>query len=561
MVEIPSGRFYVLINLESNMEVETSAGGVSWRMGPPCESGECAEAISAAERGSARYYPLHPHLFQAHTFPDEWLHPSFAAARADGSDAALRSILRDEVSGLVFSFEMLTSEFCTLLLEELANYEASGLPVRRPNTMNSYGLVMNQIGLKPLLDDLQQSCLLPLSRLLFPGEGSSFDEHHSFMVKYRRGEDTHLDMHHDDSEVTLNVCLGKDFAGATLSFCGQVGGARHRKHSHKYTHSLGRAVVHKGSHRHGADEITAGERVSLIMWARSSTYRSTPEYLASHVGWRRTHPGASPPRVEDLQAEAAGEVPGTAAGEESDPDPICLSETHDADFGEHAPFRRGVTYRPLERKAHLSSFSSAAASARAEELKSKGTLDFRSAKWAAAAAKYSAAADYVVRSTAAAREVEQADMVVKGAELETLDAKELSGGVGTRVRGVGTRRRYEASARDGCRRGGGRDQGGGRGGNGRPSLPSLVAEDHRGRFPTRKCGARLPRHSLAERGAMPTQPLRTHEGRRVLFEGACPRNRRPTQRGTACQGTLPARRCSHGNRGVSQREGGPTRGG
>ena len=140
---------------------------------------------------------------------------------------------------------MLTSEFCTLLLEELANYEASGLPVRRPNTMNSYGLVMNQIGLKPLLDDLQQSCLLPLSRLLFPGEGSSFDEHHSFMVKYRRGEDTHLDMHHDDSEVTLNVCLGKDFAGATLSFCGQVGGARHRKHSHKYTHSLGRAVVHK----------------------------------------------------------------------------------------------------------------------------------------------------------------------------------------------------------------------------------------------------------------------------------------------------------------------------
>ena len=295
LVPAPADRFSVLIDLESSRDIETSAGGVSWRMGPPCESAECAEAIAATAR-SVRYYPLHPQLFQSVTFPCDWLDPSFAAALADGSDEALLSILHVEVPKLVFSFEMVTSCFCTLLLEELAHYEASGLPVRRPNTMNRYGLVINQIGLKPLLDDLQQSCLLPLSRLLFPAEGASFDDHHSFMVKYRNGEDVHLDMHHDDAEVTLNVCLGKAFTGATLSFCGGVGEAGHRKHMHKYTHRLGRAVVHKGSHRHGADELENGERISLIMWSRSSSYRQSVKYLTSHIGWRRTHPGVAPPR-------------------------------------------------------------------------------------------------------------------------------------------------------------------------------------------------------------------------------------------------------------------------
>ena len=41
-----------------------------------------------------------------------------------------------------------------------------------------------------------------------------FTSHHSFMVKYKAGQDLGLDMHTDDSDVTVNVCLGKDFRGA-----------------------------------------------------------------------------------------------------------------------------------------------------------------------------------------------------------------------------------------------------------------------------------------------------------------------------------------------------------
>ena len=44
---------------------------------------------------------------------------------------------------------------------------------------------------------------------LFPGVGSHFDRHHTFVVRYKVGEDLGLDMHTDDSDVTFNVCLGK----------------------------------------------------------------------------------------------------------------------------------------------------------------------------------------------------------------------------------------------------------------------------------------------------------------------------------------------------------------
>jgi hypothetical protein len=103
----------------------------------PPQGGGCADgACSAAPQ--LRYRPLHRSLFGAE-FRREWLDASFAAAIADGGEAAIRAVLREEVPGRVFSFPMLTDAFCALLLAELEAYEASGLPVHRPNTMNNYG--------------------------------------------------------------------------------------------------------------------------------------------------------------------------------------------------------------------------------------------------------------------------------------------------------------------------------------------------------------------------------------------------------------------------------------
>ena len=172
-----------------------------------------ARGLAATADLVARYEPLrkHPTLF----LPDQvstWLHPECktllaeisAAATSDDvgwtqaeAVAAARRLVQEPVRQ-VYSFPLLSDEACEWLVEEVLHYQSTGLPIRRPNSMNNYGLVLNEIGLRPSLTALQKH-VHPLAKALFPVEGESFDGHHSFCVSYRPNEDRGLDMHTDDS--------------------------------------------------------------------------------------------------------------------------------------------------------------------------------------------------------------------------------------------------------------------------------------------------------------------------------------------------------------------------
>ena len=89
-------------------------------------------------------------------------------------------------------------------------------------------------------------------------------------------------MHTDDSDVTLNICLGREgFQASGLTFCGKMGKPDHRHFSHQYQHEIGRAVVHLGAQRHGADDITTGERNNLIIWNHNLGYRQVGATVSS----------------------------------------------------------------------------------------------------------------------------------------------------------------------------------------------------------------------------------------------------------------------------------------
>ena len=213
----------------------------------------------------------------------------------------------------IFAFPLLNDAYCDALMDEVAHFQASGLPVARPNSMNNYGLILNEIGMERAMDELQARVLSPVAEALFPAQGGGcLDGHHSFIVQYSEGADLGLDMHTDDSDVTFNVCLGKEFSGAGLQFCGVLGGPSHRKRSLVYHHVKGRCVVHLGAHRHGADDLESGERLNLIIWNHSSLYRSSRAYR-----WRDVPPETEPP------------------------DPQCLSYTHDVDYGRYKKYPEG----------------------------------------------------------------------------------------------------------------------------------------------------------------------------------------------------------------------------
>uniref|UniRef100_A0A7S4C3W3 Fe2OG dioxygenase domain-containing protein n=2 Tax=Chrysotila carterae TaxID=13221 RepID=A0A7S4C3W3_CHRCT len=120
-------------------------------------------------------------------------------------------------------------------------------------------------------------------------------------------------MHTDDSDVTFNICLGRNFSGAALTICGDSRSPTHRQFFKNYEHVRGRALVHLGARRHGADDISAGERNNLIVWNSNSKYRSSTGYI-------NTQPYLK---------------------EEGPPDPRCLSYTHDRDFAQFLDYPPG----------------------------------------------------------------------------------------------------------------------------------------------------------------------------------------------------------------------------
>ena len=269
-----------------------------------------------------RYMQLYKHtgLFWGHgqkKFPTSFCAPNLRNILEDPSAADVnikwKNLLRAECDG-VYSFDLFNPDFCQMLIEEIDNYEATSLPSRRPNTMNKSGLILNDIGLEGLMTSLLQCIISPISRVCFAKEvfASNLDHHHSFVVEYSAStveKDKFLDMHHDSSEITLNVCLGREFTGSGLKFCGQFGATSHRSLKYNYEHVVGRGIIHLGRHRHGADTILQGDRMNLIVWARSSCFRNA-------AGYGFIDPDGYPKEIENLDFV----------------DQACLSATNDDDY-------------------------------------------------------------------------------------------------------------------------------------------------------------------------------------------------------------------------------------
>jgi len=93
------------------------------------------------------YQPLHPHLY---TLSESFFVPSFLDAvnryKVSENKDDLLGILHKETDTGLYSLEIFNLEFCKQLIEETDHFEHSGLPISRPNTMNNYGVVLDEIG-------------------------------------------------------------------------------------------------------------------------------------------------------------------------------------------------------------------------------------------------------------------------------------------------------------------------------------------------------------------------------------------------------------------------------
>ncbi|KAJ4709844.1 2-oxoglutarate (2OG) and Fe(II)-dependent oxygenase superfamily protein [Melia azedarach] len=222
------------------------------------------------QRIRSNYQPLHSELYIMHA--EKFFVPSFLKAIKDNTEESFRSIMAEPIPG-VYTFEMLQPRFCEMLLSEVENFERwvhdTKFRIMRPNTMNKFGAVLDDFGLETMLDKLMNDFICPISKVFFSEVGgSTLDSHHGFVVEYGTDRDVELGFHVDDSEVTLNVCL------ETKS-----------EEIFDYSHVPGRAILHRGRHRHGARATTSGSRVNLLLWCRSSVFRELKKYQKDCSGW------------------------------------------------------------------------------------------------------------------------------------------------------------------------------------------------------------------------------------------------------------------------------------
>jgi len=212
--------------------------------------------------------------------------------------------LEEEAEG-VYSFPLLSESFCMrlrtllkhiMIISETPEYVHLNLG-RRP-------IDMDAINFAWLNDFLLHLIVRPLSCLIFRTselDGGDLDFRHGFVTGYSprpsASSGTHrqwLNSHTDDSEITLNLCLGGTFKGGDLTLSGLRGVDEEDWDNVVYSPSEGTAVLHVGRMLHRVSTVTSGERYAYVLWARSwgdVRNKSCPCCWLNRRGYHHGHRG------------------------------------------------------------------------------------------------------------------------------------------------------------------------------------------------------------------------------------------------------------------------------
>ena len=124
-------------------------------------------------------------------FMHRFLDPRILDAIEGRSIRKLEALIQQSEKNGVYKFQLFTSEFVDLFLEELAYQESSKIPMRRPNGMNRHGCLLSQLGFDIMLKALSDLVLRPLVHIMFPNHIAAKDisSEYGFVVQYHPNAD------------------------------------------------------------------------------------------------------------------------------------------------------------------------------------------------------------------------------------------------------------------------------------------------------------------------------------------------------------------------------------
>ena len=196
-----------------------------------------------------------------------------------------------EIGKGIFVGRILSNKFCDEVLKRVKQYQHEKTldQIESANSMHYDAIMVDQIGLKPLVNSFVRLCVDEISSEILPEMlRQPFDNIHSYVVRYSDQLDRELGFHVDNSLLTINLCLNDGFLGSELVFEGE------RCPSHIDTlcaeservcieHKKGFMVLHHGKNRHYVNSIISGERYNLIIWCQNDNENSRWfDALSSH---------------------------------------------------------------------------------------------------------------------------------------------------------------------------------------------------------------------------------------------------------------------------------------
>jgi hypothetical protein len=109
--------------------------------------------------------PLHSDTF----------HSKFMELLALSPETRKEQLLEEHKIGLgIFQIHVFSHSWCSRLIKELRSYQefmkAQEMVIQRPNSMNHYGVILDQLGLHSFFDEVLQK-LIPITSLLFANKG------------------------------------------------------------------------------------------------------------------------------------------------------------------------------------------------------------------------------------------------------------------------------------------------------------------------------------------------------------------------------------------------------
>ena len=207
-------------------------------------------------------------------------------------DPALLEDWMDQEMFDVFSFSLLTPEFCSILRTTLR--DLSTLAESDEFSHLNFGrrvIDLDSIGLGWVTDLLFHVYIKPISQHLFAtteklvdaddvknDASPILDWRQGYVAGYSadptgsKGVTRHrLVSHTDDAEVTLNCCLGEEtFEGGSVEFYGLRGTPEEGQLVGRVKRpNIGTALLHSGRHLHAVSQVTSGDRYAFIIWTRS----------------------------------------------------------------------------------------------------------------------------------------------------------------------------------------------------------------------------------------------------------------------------------------------------